>query len=42
MLYLKGTLDMKLRIRGDHINVKGYVDANWAGDVETIDPRPDT
>ena len=34
MRYLKGTLDMKLRIGGNHINVKGYSDADWAGDVE--------
>ena len=25
---------MKLRIGGHHINVKGYSDADWAGDVE--------
>ena len=34
MRYLKGTLDMKLHIRGNHIKVKGYSDADWAGDVE--------
>jgi hypothetical protein len=34
MRYLKGTLDMKLRIGGKDINVEGYSDADWAGDVE--------
>jgi hypothetical protein len=34
MRYLKGTLNMKLRIGGKDINVKGYLDADWAGDVE--------
>ena len=28
---------MKLRIGGKHINVKGYLDADWAGDVENRD-----
>ena len=30
MRYLKGTLDMKLRIGGEHINVKVYSDVDWA------------
>ena len=34
MCYLKGTLYMKLHIRGQHINVKGFLDVDWAGDVE--------
>jgi hypothetical protein len=34
MRYLKGTIDMRLRIGGQHINLKGYSDADWAGDVE--------
>jgi hypothetical protein len=25
---------MRLRIGGQHVNVKGYSDADWAGDVE--------
>ena len=32
--YLKGTLEMKLRTRCNHINVQGFSDADWAGDVE--------
>jgi hypothetical protein len=34
MRYLKGTIDVRLRIGGQHMNVKGYSDADWAGDVE--------
>ena len=34
MWYLKGTLDMKLRIGGKHMNVKGYSDADRVGDVK--------
>ena len=34
MRYLKDTLDMRLRIGNKHINLKGYSDADWAGDVE--------
>ena len=34
MRYLKGTLDMKLRIGDKYVNVKGYSDADWAGEVE--------
>ena len=34
MQYLKGTLNMRLRIGGQHIDIKGYSDADWAGDVE--------
>ena len=36
MRYLKGTFDMKLRIDGKHINIEGYLDADWAGDVENL------
>ena len=32
--YLKGPIDMRLCIGGKDINVKGYLDADWAGDVE--------
>ena len=34
MRYLKSTLDMRLRIRGQHINIKSYSDADWIGNVE--------
>ena len=34
MRYLKGSIDMKLRIGGQHTDLKGYSDADWAGDVE--------
>jgi hypothetical protein len=34
MQYLKATLDMRLRIGEKHMEVKGYSDADWAGDVE--------
>ena len=34
MRYLKGTLDMRLRIGGQHISIKGYSDADWTGDIE--------
>ena len=33
MRYLKGTIDVMLRIKGQHMNVKGYSNADWAGDV---------
>ena len=42
MRYLKGTIDMKLRIGGQHIGIKGYSDADWAGDVTTVGLPPDT
>jgi hypothetical protein len=33
MRYLKGNLDLKLQLGGQHIKLMGYCDANWAGDV---------
>jgi hypothetical protein len=33
MRYLKGSLHLKLQLRGQHIKLKGYCDADWAGDV---------
>jgi hypothetical protein len=34
MQCLKGTIDMRLRIGGQHTKLQGYSDANWAGNVE--------
>ena len=34
--FLKDYLDMRLRIGGRHINLKGYFDADWANDVENL------
>ena len=34
MQYLKSTFDIELRIRGKDINVKGYLDVDWPGDVK--------
>lgn len=31
--YLKGTLDLRLRIGGKHISVKKYLDVDWSNDV---------
>jgi hypothetical protein len=33
--YLKGTLDMKLCLGGNDINMRGYCDADWGGDLDT-------
>jgi hypothetical protein len=33
MRYLKGSLHLKLQLGGQHIKLKGYCDADWAGDV---------
>jgi hypothetical protein len=35
MRYLKGTLDMKLCLGGNDINMRGYCDADWGGDHDT-------
>jgi len=34
MRYLKGTLDMKLRLGGKGIEMGGYCDADWGGDAD--------
>ena len=34
MWYLKGTLNMRLRIGGQHIGIKGHSDADWVDDVK--------
>ena len=33
MRYLKGTLDFKLCLRGKHFVLRGFCDADWAGDA---------
>jgi transposase InsO family protein len=33
MRYLKGTLDFKLCLGGKHVTLRGYCDADWAGDT---------
>ena len=39
--YKNGTLDMRLRISNQHINIKGYSDEEWASDVKTVCPPLD-
>ncbi len=33
MRYLKGTLDLKLCLRGKDVSLRGYCDADWGGDA---------
>jgi hypothetical protein len=33
MRYLKGSLHLKLQLGGQYIQLKGYCNADWAGDV---------
>ena len=36
MWYLKSILHMKLHIGGQHIGIKGYSNADWAGNVVNL------
>ena len=36
MRYLKGTLDVKLCLRGMDLTMKGYCDADWSANVNSI------